>query len=271
MNSLKNKVIIITGASSGIGRALAEESLRHQMKVVLAARRVDVMESFTSDQQWDTDDFLLVKTDISLESDCRNLIDQTIQKYGKIDILVNNAGVSMRALFTQLDLDVIRKLMDVNFWGTVYCCYYAMPWILKSKGSVVGVSSVAGYKGLPARTGYSASKFAIRGFLETLRAENLKNDIHIMNVCPGFTASNIRKTALNGNGKIQGESPRNENSMMTAQEVAKSILKGIKKKKRTIILTNVGKLTVFLSKFFPSLVDNLVYKSLAKEPDSPLK
>ncbi|MFW5757664.1 MAG: SDR family oxidoreductase, partial [Bacteroidota bacterium] len=234
-------------------------------------RRLEVMKSFTFGQQWNTDSFLLVKTDISSESDCRNLIDQTIQKFGKIDVLVNNAGVSMRALFTQLDLAVIKKLMDVNFWGTVYCCYYAMPWILKSKGSIVGVSSVAGYKGLPARTGYSASKFAIRGFLETLRVENLKNDIHIMNVCPGFTASNIRKTALNGNGNIQGESPRNENSMMTAQQVARNILNGIKKKKRTIILTGVGKLTVFLSKFFPALVDKLVYRSLAKEPNSPLK
>lgn len=271
MNSLKNKVIIITGASSGIGKALAEESVKSGMKVVLAARRLDIMETFTTEQQWNPDDFLLVKTDVAVESDCRRLIDQTVEKFGRIDILVNNAGVSMRALFTQLDLDVIRKLMDINFWGTIYCCYYAMPWILKSNGSIVGVSSVAGYKGLPARTGYSASKFAIRGFLETLRAENLKNDVHIMNVCPGFTASNIRKTALNGNGNTQGESPRNENSMMTAQEVALHILKGIRKRKRTIILTNVGKLTVLLSKFFPALVDKLVYKSLAKEPDTPLK
>ena len=153
-----------------------------------------------------------------MEEDCRNLIEHAVARFGRIDILVNNAGISMRAMFKDLDLNVIRRLMDVNFWGTVYCTKYALPHILKTEGSVVGVISIAGFKGLPARTGYSASKFAIYGFLDTLRVEHLKDNLHVMIFAPGFTASNIRESALVADGSHQGETPRDENKMMTAQE-----------------------------------------------------
>ena len=174
---------------------------------------------------------LVVKTDVSIESDCKNLVEQTIQKFGKIDILINNAGISMRALFEETELSVIKKLMDINFWGTVYCTKFALPYLLKSKGSVVGVSSIAGYKGLPGRTGYSSSKFAMHGFLEVLRIENMKKDLHVLTACPGFTASNIRNTALAADGSQQGESPRDEDKMMSAEEVAEKIIQAIEKKK----------------------------------------
>jgi len=160
----------------------------------------------------------------------------------------------MRAMFKDLDLSVIRRLMDVNFWGTVYCTKYALPHILKTEGSVVGVISIAGFKGLPARTGYSASKFAIYGFfLDTLRVEHLKDNLHVMIFAPGFTASNIRESALVADGSHQGETPRDENKMMTAQECAKHLIKGIKKRKAQVILTFIGKLTVLLNKFFPRI------------------
>ena len=167
---------------------------------------------------------------------------------------------------------VLRKVMDVNFWGTVYCSKYALPYLLESKGSLVGVISIAGFIGLPGRTGYAASKFAVRGFLNTVRIENMKKGLHVMVAAPGFTASNIRKTALNANGRQQGESPRNENKMMTAEKCAAIIVKGIRKRKREIIMTFVeGKLAVFLSKWLPGLVDRLSYSLMAKEPDSPFK
>src|ERR1019366_6162034 len=140
----------------------------------------------------------------TVEEDCKHLINQAITTFGKIDVLVNNAGISMRALFKDVDISVLKAVMDVNFWGTVYCTKYAMPEILKTKGSIVGVSSIAGYKGLPGRTGYSASKFAMNGFLDALRVENLKTGVHILTACPGFTASNIRNTALNKTGTPQG-------------------------------------------------------------------
>ena len=161
--------------------------------------------------------------------------------------------------------------MNVNFYGTVYCTKYALPHILKSKGSVIGVSSIAGYVGLPARTGYSASKFAMQGFLEALRTENLKTGLHVMIACPGFTASNIRNTALSSDGSVQGETPRDEQKMMTSEEVANYIVKGVEQKKRTLVLTSQGKLVVFLSKFLPKFVEKQVFNHMAKETDSPIK
>jgi len=177
----------------------------------------------------------------------------------------------MRALFEDVDLNVIRQLMNTNFWGTVYCTKYALSYLLKSKGSVVGVSSIAGYKGLPGRTGYSASKFAMQGFLETLRIENLKKGLHVLIACPGFTASNIRNTALAKDGSMQGESPLNEGKLMTSEEVARRIIMAIEKRKHRLVLTTQGKLIVFLNKFFPKIIDKMVYNHMAKEPDSPFK
>jgi len=212
-----------------------------------------------------------VVADVSREHDCRQIMDAAVQRFGGIDVLVNNAGISMRALFREADLSVIRQLMDINFWGTVYCTKYAMPEILKNKGVVVGVSSIAGFKGLPARTGYSASKFAMQGFLESLRIENLKTGIHVMLLCPGYTASNIRNTALNKDGKAQGDSPLEEGKLMSAEDVARHLIRGIERKRSTVLLTRQGKLTVWLNKFFPRFMDRMVYKVVSREKDSPFK
>ena len=267
----KDKVIIITGASSGIGLATAYRFAELNAKLVLAARNIETLKCIETELTSKGIQVISVKTDVSIQQDCENLINKTIEKFGRIDVLINNAGISMRALFADLDLDVLRKLMDINFWGTVYCTKYSLPYLLKAKGSVVGVSSIAGIKGLPARTGYSASKFAMNGFMETLRIENLKTGLHVLVAAPGFTASNIRKTALSADGSMQGETPRDENKMMTAAEVAVHLSNAILKRKRTLVLTTQGKLTVLLDKFFPKFMDKMVYNHMAKEPDSPLK
>ncbi|MFN5841646.1 MAG: SDR family oxidoreductase, partial [Bacteroidota bacterium] len=212
---------------------------------------------------------LCTRTDVSRRDDCEQLIQETVKTYGKIDILINNAGISMRALFNECQLSVIEEVMNINFWGTVYCTKYALPHLLKQRGSVVGVSSIAGYKGLPGRTGYSASKFAMQGFLEALRIENRNQDLHVLIACPGFTASNIRKSALGQDGTVQGESPRHEDKMMRAEEVAHYIIKATLQRKRTIILTRQGKLTVWLNKFFPGFMDKLTFNHMKKEPGSP--
>jgi short-subunit dehydrogenase len=177
----------------------------------------------------------------------------------------------MRALFKDVDLKVLKSLMDVNFWGMVYCTKYALPEIAKTRGSIVGVSSIAGYKGLPGRAGYSASKFAMNGFLDSLRVENLKTGVHVLTACPGFTASNIRNTALNKEGVEQRESTLEEDKMMTADQVANKIVNGIENRSRTLVLTLQGKLTVLLSKLLPSFLDGMVYKVFAKEKNSLLK
>jgi dehydrogenase/reductase SDR family member 7B len=268
---MKDKVVIITGASSGIGKALAIKLAELNAKLVLAARNAEALEMLAEKIEAGNENLLIVKTDVSKESDCQELISKAINRFGRIDILINNAGISMRALFESTDLAVIKQLMDVNFWGTVYCTKYAIPFLLQTQGSLVGISSIAGYKGLPGRSGYSASKFAMQGFLETLRIENMKKGLHVLIACPGFTASNIRNTALSANGSQQGESPRDEANMMTAEEVAEKIIIAIQKRKHRIILTTVGKLTVLLNKFFPKAVDQMVFNHMAKEPDSPFK
>lgn len=266
--SLNNKTVIITGASSGIGKALAYELASRGANLVLGARQFVTLCEITSDIQKQFNvKALAVQCDVTVEDDCAHLVKQAKLTFNRVDVLINNAGISMRALFNDLDLQVLKSLMDVNFWGTVYTTKYALPEILKSQGSIVGVSSIAGHKGLPGRTGYSASKFAMNGFLDALRVENLKTGVHIMTACPGFTASNIRNTALNKEAKQQGESSLEEDKMMTSQEVAKFIANGIEKRSRTVVLTTQGKLTVLLSKFFPGWLDKLVYNKFAKEKD----
>jgi short-subunit dehydrogenase len=266
---MKNKVVVITGSSSGIGEACARLFAEQGSKVVLAARNEKRLTQITQDILNNGNEAIFFVTDISKEKDCKLLIEKSVSHYGKIDILINNAGISMRAILNELDTSVIQKVMDVNFFGTVFCTKYALPHILKEKGSVVGVSSIAGYKGLPGRCAYSASKFAMQGFLESIRIENLKNKLHVLIACPGFTSSNIRNTALNKYGQVQSESPRDEQQMMSPEQVAKQIYLSIKKRQNTLVLTINGKLTVFLNKLFPNLVDKLVFNHLKKEPNSP--
>ena len=266
----KDKVAIVTGASSGIGLATATLLAKYQAKVVLAARSEDKLEELSRELSKQTE-VLSVRTDVSVREDCRNLIEKTVERFGKIDILINNAGISMRAMFKDLDLSVIERLMDVNFWGTVYCTKYALPYLLESKGSVVGVISTAGYKGLPGRTGYSASKFAINGFLDTLRSEHLYDGLHVMIYAPGFTASNIRKTALMADGSMQGETPREEGKMMTSERVGEIMLNHIRRRSRRATLTFTSKLLLVLTRLFPTITDHMEYWYMAREPDSPFK
>ena len=266
MESFKNKTVIITGASSGIGRACAEEFASKGANVVLAARQYQSLIALGAalERKYQTKTFSF-QCDVSKEEDCKMLIEQTLKEFNGIDILINNAGISMRALFKDLDLNVLKTLMDVNFWGTVYCSKYALPALLASKGSLVGISSIAGYRGLPGRTGYSASKFAMNGFMESLRVENLKTGLHIMVACPGFTASNIRNTALDTSGNQHGETSMDEGKMMTAEDVAGRIVDGILVRKRTLVMTQQGKMAVLMNKIFPAWVDKQVFKLFAKE------
>ncbi|WP_449435368.1 SDR family oxidoreductase [Pedobacter steynii] len=268
----KNKVVIITGASSGIGKACAEEFARRGANLVLGARQYVTLCEITANLEARYGiRAIAVQADVSKEEECEVLVKQALITFSRIDILINNAGLSMRALFDELDLSVLKNLMDVNFWGTVYCTKYALPEILKTKGSIIGVSSIAGYRGLPGRTGYSASKFAMNGFMESLRTELLKTGVHVMVACPGFTASNIRVTALAKDGASHGETSMEEGKMMTAEEVATRIVDGIAARKRTLVMTGQGKLTVWINKLLPALADKLVFNHFTKEKNALIK
>ncbi|MES2331271.1 MAG: SDR family oxidoreductase [Bacteroidota bacterium] len=262
MSIFQNKVVVVTGGSEGIGKALVDAFLHAGAKVATCGRNYDKLYHLQS--QHPGKPLLIHTTDVSKEADCRNFIDAVVTEFGTVDILINNAGISMRATFADTELDTIRKVMDINFWGTVYCTKFALPYITKNQGTIVGVSSIAGYRGLPGRSGYSASKFAVNGWLESLRTELLESGTNVMWVCPGFTTSNIRNVALNSEGRSQGESPMNEGKMMSAEECAEHILNAIEKRKRTLVLTFTGKRTVFMNRFFPSLADKLVRKFFFK-------
>jgi short-subunit dehydrogenase len=269
---MKDKVVVITGASSGIGKALAYEFGARKSKLVLAARNLTKLKAIVSDLQLSGVQALAIQTDVTIENDCKALIEKALEKFGRIDVLINNAGISMRALFVDLKLAVMHRLMDTNYWGTVYCSKFAMPHLLKTSGSLVGVISIGGYIGMPGRSAYAASKFAVRGFLDTVRVENRKTGLHVLVVAPGFTTSNIRRAALLADGTMQGETPRDESHMMSAEKVAEYVYFAVKKRKRQLILTFFeGKLTVFLGKIIPKFLDKLIYNTFAKEPDSPLK
>lgn len=271
VNIPQPKTVIITGASSGIGKALAEKYSKEKYNVVINGRRLDALKAAQAELQKFGNEVFLIQGDVAKEEDCKVLIEETIAKFGRIDILINNAGMSMRAVFNQTDLSVIKQMMDINFWGTVFCTKFALPYLLKTKGSVVGVSSVAGYKGLPGRTGYSASKFAMQGFLESLRIENIKTGLHVLIACPGYTASNIRNVALSADGKPQRETPLDEGKLMSSEEVALAIFNAVESREHRLVLTFQGKLLVFLNKFLPKWVDQLVFNAISKEVDSPFK
>lgn len=266
---MNGKVVIITGASSGIGRALAVEYAKRGASLSLAARRIDKLNELK--EKYPDSKILAIQTDVTSENACKELIYTTVQHFGRIDALINNAGLSMRALFDDIDLSSFKRVMDVNFYGTVYCTKFALPYLISSKGSLVGIISVAGHVALPARSAYTASKFAIRGLLDTIRLENLYTGLHVLVAAPGFTASEIRTSALMADGTTQGETPRKEEKMMRAEDCALLIIRAIERRKRSLVLTFAeGKLPLFFGKFFPLILDRLTFLHMAKEPDSPL-
>lgn len=268
---MKHKVVVITGGSSGIGKALAEHFGIRGSKIVITGRKKEALDRTVMDLKKKRIDVLPIVSDVSNEADNEKMAVKVIEHFGKIDILINNAGISMRALFEEVDLDVVKQVMDINFYGALYATKYCLPEIIKNKGTVVGISSIAGYRGLPARIGYSASKFALQGFLEVLRTEMMYKGVNVLTACPGFTTSNIRRTALAADGSQQGESPRNEADMMSAEECAEYIYNAVKRRKKILVLTNMGKLTVFLNKFFPVFMDKMTFKVMAREANTPMK
>jgi len=259
----KKKVVVVTGGTDGIGRALVEILLSQGALVSTCGRNHDKL--YQLQKEFSSSCLHTMVADVSSENDCRQFIESTISVFGGIDILINNAGISMRALLKDATTEVIKKVMDINLMGVVFCTRYALASLIERKGTIVGVSSIAGYRGLPGRSGYSASKFALQGFLESIRTELVDDGVHVMWVCPGFTTSNIRHAALDKNAEAHGETSMDEGKMMPADECAKHILDAIAKKKRTLVLTFTGKRTVFMNRFFPAWADKLVYRFFFKE------
>ncbi|MDD4142032.1 MAG: SDR family oxidoreductase [Bacteroidales bacterium] len=268
---MKQKVVIVTGASSGIGLATAKYFASEGHKVVIAARNTEKLHAIAEEMRQQGMDVFPVTTDVTDENACKRLIDKTVEKYGGIDVLINNAGISMRAMLVECDIDVIHRVMNVSFWGTVNCTKYALPYIIESKGNIVGIVSVAAYQPLPARTGYTAAKFAIRGFLDTVRIEYRKLGVHVLIAAPGFVSTDIRLKALIADGSEQGMTPRDETRMQSPESVAKRIYKAVKHNRRSVVMSTLGFWTVLLRRFMPSFTDYEAYKMMTNEPENPIE
>ncbi len=257
------KVVCVTGGTDGIGKALVQKCLALGAFVSTCGRTRQKLEALSAELV--SDKLLCVQADVGVYEDCEKFINQTIQQFSKIDILINNAGMSMRSLLKDCSIEVFKKIMDINYFGTLYCTKLALQSIVQQKGTIVGISSIAGYRGLPGRSGYSASKFAVNGWMEAIRTELMEDDVNVLWVAPGFTKSNIRNAALNANANSHGETPIDEEELMTSEECADHILQAIVKRKRTLVLTFTGKRTVFMNKFFPAWTDKLTHKFFFKD------
>lgn len=266
---MKDKVAIITGASSGIGLECARYFSKKGMKLALAARSLDKLNKVVEEIKASGGQAIAIQTDVTVVKDCERMVDETLKAFGRIDVLVNNAGISMRDLFIDTEIEVFQRLIETNLMSAIYCTKFALPHLLKTKGSVVGVSSIAGYHGLPGRTAYSASKYGLQGFLDALRSENRETGLHVLVACPGFTASNIRNSALKGDGTLQKESPRIEEKMMQPDDVARKIYNGIVKRKRRVVMTFEGWSAVYIGVNLPALTEKVIYNKMKAEPDSP--
>ena len=263
MSNFTDTIVVITGGSDGIGKALVAQFLAFGAKVATCGRNENKLSLLAS--EFPSSNLFTAQVDVSKQEQSEAFIKQVVDNWGRIDVLINNAGISMRALVSEVSVQTLQNVMDINFWGTVYCTKAALPSIQQNKGVIVGVSSIAGYRGLPGRSGYSASKFALNGWLEALKTELYASGTHVMWVCPGFTTSNIRNAALDKNAKAQGESPMDEGSMMSSEECANHIIHAIEKRKRSLVLTFTGKRTVLMNKYFPAWADKLVHQFFFKE------
>ncbi|MCK5067416.1 MAG: SDR family oxidoreductase [Bacteroidales bacterium] len=261
----QNKVVVITGASSGIGRASALEFAAQGARVVLAARRRNTLLELERQIRDMGGEAISVITDVKRISDCERLVNEALEAFGQIDVLINNAGISMRATFEELELEVIKELMDTNFFGAVYCTKFALPHLLKQKGTVIGISSITGLAPLPGRSGYVASKHAMDGFLNTLRLENMDKGLNVLVVHPGFTSSEIREKALDGHCLPHGESSLDEERMMSSERVARYIARATYRRERDLVLTSQGKMVVWLHKNFPGITDRILVYQMSKE------
>lgn len=260
---LHENVTVITGASAGIGRGLALQLADEGAWLALAARDADKLEEVAAQCRQRGTKALVVPTDVTKQSQCAHLVERTIAEYGRIDTLINNAGLSMFARFDEIkDLAVLEEVMQVNYFGSVYCTSYALPHLKATRGRIVGISSLAGKIGMPTRTGYSASKHALVGFYDSLRIECAKEGITVTVVFPGFVSTRIRERALGPDARPLGKSPYSETGLMTVDECARLTVKAIVQRKRELMLG--GKLIPWLKLVAPRLLDNIARKAAEK-------
>jgi short-subunit dehydrogenase len=262
---------VITGASDGIGAELARQlAARHRgaASLVLAARQHDKLVEVAAQCHETGADAIVVPTDVTREEDCRALIDTAVHSFGGIDCLVNNAGMSAHALFEEVapaDLGWYQDLMTVNLWGSVWCTHAALPHLKATRGQIVAVSSLAGLVGVPGRTAYSATKFAMTGFFEALRTELKPAGVAVTIAYPGVVATELRRRGYDAHGRPAGRSGLKEENAMSVRECAELILDGMDERRREVVMTARGKLGRLLKLVAPGVVENMALAALADQ------
>lgn len=266
MSELSGKVIIVTGASEGIGRALCVALAPQKPKLVLAARNVERLEELEREVEGMGAEAIVVPTDVTDENACKALIERTVQAYGGIDVLVNNAGGTMWTKLEDIsDVSIFERLMRLNYLSAVYCTFYALPYLKKSKGRIVGLSSVAGITGVPTRTAYSASKHAMFGFFDSLRIEVAEYGVSVTMVAPDYVVSEIHRRALGSDGQPIGVSPLVESKVMKSDECAQLIVGAVERRERLLLTSGRGKLGRWLKLLAPQLMDNIAAKAIREK------
>jgi short-subunit dehydrogenase len=261
----KNNVSIITGASTGIGKELALQLAKQGAFLSLAARDIINLNCVAEECRKIGSKVITVQTDVTVKEQCKNLIEKTLAEFGRIDTLFNNAGISMSAKFEEIqDLDLFETIMKVNYLGSVYCTYYALPYLKKSNGRIVAISSLTGKVGVPSRTGYAASKHAMAGFFDSLRIELMNTNVTVTVIYPGFVESEVRKRALGVDGKSIGKSHLDESKVMSVGECVKQILSASYKRKREVVMTVKAKLGLWIKLIAPGLIDKTSLKTIEK-------
>jgi short-subunit dehydrogenase len=261
----KDKVVVITGASSGIGRELAYQLAEQGAWLSLAARNGEQLATVAGECQTRGGKATAIVTDVSEQAECAELIRRTVENYQRIDVLVNNAGITMWANFEDVrDISFYEQIMRVNYLGSVYCTYYALPFLKKTKGQIIGISSLAGKNGVPKRSGYAASKHAMVGFLDTLRIELEEHGISVTIIYPDFVATESHKKAFGADGNPIGKSPLREHEVMSAERCAKLIIQAAAARKRELIMTWRGKVGLWVKLIAPGLVDSIAKKAITE-------
>ena len=262
---MKDRVVVITGASKGIGAELARQLASRGAKLVLAARNVAELTAAAEECRSRGATVITLKADVAVEHDCQTIVAGALLAFGRIDVLVNNAGMSMWARFDEIeDVEVLARIMQVNYMGAVYCTRHALPHLKASGGCLVGISSLAGLVGVPTRTGYSASKHAMTGFFDSLRIELADSGVAVTMIYPGFVATGIRENATGPDGKPILVSPVKEGEVMTVEDCASRIVRAIERREREVVMTARGRFGRWLRLVAPGLVDRIARHAIER-------
>ena len=262
-DTLRENVAVITGASEGIGRELALQLADRGAWLVLAARDAAKLHAVAEECRARGGRALAVPTDVGDREQCIRLVDRAVREYGRIDTLVNNAGVSMWARFDEVtDLAPFERMMQVNYFGSVYCTHAALPHLKRSRGRIVGVSSLTGRAGVPTRSGYAATKHAMAGFFDSLRIELADEGVTVTMVYPGFVSTDIRRHAYGPDGRMLDSSPVRESEVMTPEECARQIVQAMSARRRELIMTLRGKVGAWIKLIAPGLGDRIARRAI---------